>query len=298
MVSLSWGCAERCCPQIGELPEWAYFGQNRFEMVSGSTENKIQPVGLIVNADDFGRDVLTTNCILECIALGAVSSVSAMVFMEDSQRARQSRRERGVEAGLHLNFTTPFSASNCPAELTKHQAKTARYLLRHRLAQMVFHPGLIGSFKYVVAAQLDEFRRIYAANPEKIDGHHHMHLCANVRLQKLLPAGTLVRRNFSFDRGEKSVWNRWYRKSVDRSLARRHRLTDYFFSLPPLQPERLRRIYSLSSKSIVELETHPVQPEEYRYLAEGEIFRQIGETRIAVPSLLSGNRSALGQNQC
>lgn len=244
---------------------------------------------LIINADDFGRDIATTNRILECVALGAVSSVSAMVFMEDSERAAAIGRERGIEAGLHLNFTTPFSASNCPAELVKHQGTTARCLLRHRLSQMVFHPGLMRSFKYVVAAQIDEFRRIYGAAPDKIDGHHHMHLCANVRLQKLLPAGTLVRRNFSFDRGEKSVWNRWYRRSVDRGLARRHRLIDYFFSLPPLQEERLKRIYALALHSVVELETHPIQPQEYRYLADGEIFQQIGAARIAPPSAIGLN---------
>jgi chitin disaccharide deacetylase len=221
-----------------------------------------------------------------------------MVFMEDSDRAATLAREQGIEAGLHLNFTTPFSASGCPSGLMEHQGKIVRYLLRHRLSQMVFHPGLVRSFEYVAAAQLDEFHRIYGAVPEKIDGHHHMHLCANVRLQKLLPSGTLVRRNFSFECGEKSVWNRWYRKAVDRSMARRHRLADFFFSLPPLQPERLKRIYSLAFESIVELETHPIQPEEYRYLADGEIFRQIGEARIAGPSAMNRNGTAMEGNQC
>jgi hypothetical protein len=207
-----------------------------------------------------------------------------MVFMEGSDRAATVAREQVIEAGLHLNFTTPFTASNVPLALLEHQQRVARYLLRNRLSQVVFHPGLIRPFEYLVSAQLDEFRRIYGADAQKIDGHHHMHLCANVRLQRLLPAGTLVRRNFSFERGEKSVWNRWYRKAVDGSLARRYQLIDFFFSLPPLEPDRLKRIYSLASESVVELETHPIQPEEYRYLAEGEILRQIGKVRIAPPS--------------
>jgi hypothetical protein len=164
----------------------------------------------------------------------------------------------------------------------------ARYLLRHRLAQVVFHPGLIRSFDYLVAAQIDEFRRIYKADPEKLDGHHHMHLCANVLLQRLLPTGTIVRRNFSFERGEKSLWNRLYRHTLDRSLSRRHRLVDFFFSLPPLDPpDRLQRIFSLARQCVVELETHPVQPDEYRYLTEGEIFRKTGDVRIGPFSALS-----------
>jgi hypothetical protein len=42
-----------------------------------------------------------------------------------------------------------------------------------------------------------------------------MHLCANVLWQGLLPAGTLVRRNFSFHPGEKSRWNEVETHPVD-----------------------------------------------------------------------------------
>src|SRR5712691_818052 len=41
---------------------------------------------LIMNADDWGRDPRTTGKILDCALRGAVSSVSAMDFMEDSER--------------------------------------------------------------------------------------------------------------------------------------------------------------------------------------------------------------------
>src|SRR5215469_2158613 len=257
------------------------------------------PVGfLIVNADDWGRDTLTTNRILECSLRRAVSSVSAMVFMKDSDRAAVLAREHEIEAGLHLNFTTPFSAPGCPSRLLERQQQLARYLLRHRLCQCVFHPGLMRSFEYLVAAQLDEFRRIYGADPERLDGHHHMHLCMNVLLQQLLPQATIVRRNFSFERGEKNLWNRLYRKAVDHRLSRRHRLVDYFFSLAPLEPpHRLRRIYSLASQSVIELETHPVQLEEYRYLAGGAIFHEIGDVRIVPPSAIAWREHSAEKNR-
>jgi len=38
---------------------------------------------LIVNADDWGRDVQTTDRMLECLLHRSVSSVSAMVFMAE-----------------------------------------------------------------------------------------------------------------------------------------------------------------------------------------------------------------------
>ena len=238
---------------------------------------------LVVNADDWGRDPWTTGRILDCARRGAVSSVSAMVFMEDSDRAAAVALERKIEAGLHLNLTTPFSVPGCPMRLAERQRELARHLLRHRFAPAVFHPGLTRSFEYVVSAQLDEFRRLYGRYPSRIDGHHHMHLCANVLFTGLLPLGTLVRRNFSFQPGEKSVWNRLYRKSVDRMLARRHRLLDFFFALAPVEnPGHLQRIFSLARKFAVEVETHPVDPKEYRFLMEGEIFR-VGQVRIACP---------------
>lgn len=237
---------------------------------------------LVLNADDWGRDQHTTDRIFECAECGTVSSVSAMVFMDDSQRAAALGLERRIDAGLHLNLTTQFSAAAVPAELATRQQDVARFLLRHRLAHAMFHPGLMRSFEYVVAAQLDEFERLYGRAPDRVDGHHHMHLCANVVLGGLLPPGTLVRRNFSFAKGEKSLPNRLYRRAVDGLLARRHRLADFFFSLVPLEvPGRLPRIISLARRFSVEVELHPALPDEYRFLTHGEIFRLVDVVEIA-----------------
>lgn len=236
---------------------------------------------LIVNADDWGRDQENTDRTFECIRSGGVSSVSAMVFMEDSERAAVMAREHEIDAGLHLNLTTSLSSGDCPAALREHQQRLARYLWPKRLKQVMFHPGLIKSFEYVVRAQLEEYRRLYGVAPVRIDGHHHMHLCSNVLLGRLLPGGTIVRRNFSFGPGEKSWFNRSYRQAVDRILASRHRLTDFFFALPPLEPvTRLQQIVFVARQSVVELETHPIAHDEYRFLSEGGLFRLAGDTPI------------------
>ena len=244
--------------------------------------NKAPQAGLLImNADDWGRDILTTNRILECTVPGAVSSVSAMVFMKDSERAATMARDHAIDTGLHLNLTTPFSTASCSSMLMQCQQKIARYLLRHPLAQVMFHPGLTHAFEYVVAAQIEEFNRLYGATPSRLDGHHHMHLCANVLFQGLLPANTIVRRNFFFETNEKSLWNRLYRRFVDRVLARRHCLRDYFFSLAPLQPEgRLQRIFSLSREYVIEVEVHPVNKDEYAFLIEGGIARLAGSVSL------------------
>src|SRR5271165_1805705 len=109
--------------------------------------NAEAPAGLlIINADDWGRDHETTDRTLECFLRGALSSVSAMVFMEDSERAAAVARERGIDVGLHLNFTTPFSAAGPPAALMERQRELAERLLRHRFSQVLFYPRLMRSF--------------------------------------------------------------------------------------------------------------------------------------------------------
>ena len=250
---------------------------------------------LMVNADDWGRDRTTTDRTLECLRDSAVSSVSAMVFMEDSERAARIARERGIETALHLNLTTPFSAPACPAGLVEAQRKLARHLLRHRLSPVVFHPTLRGPFARVVTAQLEEYRRLYGAAPDRVDGHHHMHLCANVLLGRLIPPGVLLRRNFSFQPGEKGLANVVYRRLVDGLLARRYRLADFFFSLPPLEPaSRLARIVALARRFVVEVETHPIEPEEHRFLVGGGLSKLTDGVRIGPPSAISPATAVAG----
>lgn len=245
---------------------------------------------LIVNADDWGRDRETTDRIFDCVARRTVSSVSAMVFMEDSERSASLARERQIDAGLHINFTTRFSSPNAPSRLVERQQEIVAYLLRRRFNQTIFHPWLAGSFEYVMAAQLEEYCRIYGAEPERLDGHHHMHLCANVLLAQLLPPGTVVRRNFSFQAGEKGFVNRVYRRAVDNRLGRRHRIVDYLFGLAPLEPQaRLGRILSLARQFVVEVETHPVNADEYNFLTGGDAVRWAHDFPIASRFVVSQN---------
>ena len=119
--------------------------------------------------------------------------------------------------------------------------------------------------------------------PAGIDGHHHMHLCANVLLGGLLPSGTIARRNFSFQPAEKSALNRLYHTISDHASSPGGiGLPTFSFSLPPFDPpHRLQTIFRIARQSVVELETHPVNPEEYRFLIRGEILARAADTQIA-----------------
>jgi hypothetical protein len=91
-----------------------------------------------------------------------------------------------------------------------------------------------------------------------------------------------VRRHFSYEPGEKVVRNRVFSKFTDVMRARRHRVADFYFSLRRLEPRaRLQQISSLAHRFVVEVGTHPVNSEEYRFLTGGEVFRWAGDSAIA-----------------
>ncbi len=226
---------------------------------------------LIINADDFGRSVAETDAAIECYREGRITSVSAMVFMEDSERAAELAKESELDVGLHLNFDESFTGQNHPVKLGEYHGRTTRYLMGNKYAQLLYNPFLRREFAYSYEAQAAEFVHLFGRPPSHIDGHHHMHLCANMLLTKVIPAGMKMRRNFSFWPGEKSLLNRTYRELVDRWLARRYELPDYFFDLTQCMREnKLNRVAALAKSSNVELMTHPVVQAEAEFLMGGE----------------------------
>ena len=90
-------CDQQVTPITNDGSAGAIFAPGR-----SSVSDALEPAGaaVIVNADDWGRDNATTDRCLDCFLLGAVSSVSAMVFMEDSERAAHLARHHGVDALL------------------------------------------------------------------------------------------------------------------------------------------------------------------------------------------------------
>src|SRR5262245_9497233 len=223
---------------------------------------------LIVNADDFGQSVAETDAALTCFRAGRITSARLMVFMDDSERAPRLARAANLDVGLHLNFTVPFTASSCSPALVDSQSRLAGFLRRNRYAQLVYHPVLRKQFAESYRAQAAEFVRLFGgATPSHVDGHHHMHLCANLLLSSLVPADSRMRRHFSFWPGAKSWLNRFYRRSVDRWLARRYRLAEFFFDLrQSMELRRLDRVFALARTASVEVMTHPINSAESEFL--------------------------------
>jgi chitin disaccharide deacetylase len=233
---------------------------------------------LIINADDYGRNRSATDRIMVAFRHGAVTSTSAMVFMHDSQRAAELAKESGLDTGLHLNFTEPFDRADRTPRAADQQEQIARFLTRNKFTQLLYHPGLRKQFHYVFQVQLEEFLRLFGNPPSHFDGHHHMHLCSNMMLGRVIPAGQKIRRSFSFFPGQKSPVNRVYRWLVDTLLKRQYRSTDFLFALPDcIRFQGFSQITAVAERANVELETHPERTVESRWLLS-EACRQLRES--------------------
>jgi hypothetical protein len=190
-----------------------------------------------------------------------------MVFMEDSERAAELAKQIGVDTGLHLNFTEPFSGHGCQPRIAEQQRQIVRFLTRNRFAQLWYHPGLRGQFQRVFQAQLEEYMRLFGTAPSHFDGHHHMHLCANMLLDPVIPRGERIRPGFSFFPGQKGWAKCGFRRLVNRWIRRRYRSMDFLFSLPDcMKMQGFERVLVLARSAAVELEAHPEQPAEMEWL--------------------------------
>jgi chitin disaccharide deacetylase len=251
---------------------------------------------IIVNADDFGRSRAETDAVVACHKARRITSATAMVFMQDSERAAEDAVGLGIDTGLHLNLSQRFTGARVTDGLRRSHDRIVSFLGSSKYALLVYNPFLRRQFQDVVEAQVEEFARLYGKPPSHIDGHQHLHLCANLLKDKFIPVGSRVRRNFSFWPGDKSALNRYYRRRVDSILARDYLLVDYFFSLEDsLKKGRLERVFSLAETSTVELMTHPVHSSEFQYLMSDTHMDRVSRLERSLPR---APRAAGSGNAC
>jgi chitin disaccharide deacetylase len=230
---------------------------------------------LIITADDYGKNRKTTDNIIRCYSNKRISCASAMVFMKDSERAASLSKNSGLEIGLHLNFTDLFNDQNVSITLYQHQRRIAQYLQSNKIFPIIFNPWLSKSFSFVFRAQEDEFRRLYGKVPDFYNGHHHMHLCANMILGNFIPKNSRVRRTYTFDFGEKNILNISYRKYINRWISRKFISTNRFLSVAPIEDiDRLSSIFKRSQSENIEIEVHPEIEKELTFLL-GKEFKQL-----------------------
>src|SRR5438034_1420630 len=101
---------------------------------------------LIVNADDWGRSQAETDAALACYARRRITSVAAMVCMEDSARAAELAKEAGIDVGLHLNLIQEFTGTKpAPGVLESHN-RVCRFLKQGKYTLLLYSPFLRKQF--------------------------------------------------------------------------------------------------------------------------------------------------------
>ncbi len=216
---------------------------------------------LIVNADDLGLDRGNTDAIFECFQRGAVSSATALVWMNDSDRAAEMARHGRLPVGLHLNLIEPFSAIDVPETVAATQRRVVQRLRQRGIGTQLYHPGWSADFERCISDQLARFHELYGRPPTHVDGHQHMHLVPNALLARALGSVRCCRPPVDRTPFESPAYKRAGRAAWRRLVRLRFLTTDWCFSVRALHPalggagdeERLDRATSES----VELFVHP-----------------------------------------
>jgi chitin disaccharide deacetylase len=214
---------------------------------------------LVVNADDWGAEWATTDAILSCFQAGAISSTTAMVFMEDSHRAAALARAHGLPVGLHPNLTMTYTDPQSSALAKEHQARLAELYATASRPHRSLHPAALHLVRDCVEDQLQEFHRLYGGPPAHIDGHNHAHLSTNVLLSRSLPRGIRLRRAQNWPRA-RTLGTHVARRVRDAALAAFH-TTRWFTSIRTVHPafggRGLHELLEVSQSASVEIMVHP-----------------------------------------
>jgi chitin disaccharide deacetylase len=236
---------------------------------------------LIISADDLGLDERTTDAIRRCFDLGAVTSVSAMVFMANSRSAARLALDRRMPVGLHINLTQRFTGPRVQRSARERQARVVEYFAGPRWRRWGMSPGLFTDIERCIADQLAEFHKLYGCEPSHFDGHEHIHQSLNVLAARTFPHDAKMRPSFTFPPGEKGWVNRAVRTLVNTGLRVRFSAPRYFFCIRDMHPTfggtALEEKLALSGGSSVEVMTHPGRPDELEVLLSPgwrELIRQ------------------------
>jgi chitin disaccharide deacetylase len=205
---------------------------------------------LIVNADDFGYDERNTDAAAECFARGRITSVSAMVYMRDSERAAEVARDAGVPVGLHLNLSEPYTGSDVREAARLRHARLAERFSGGwlRVRRWLYDPMICRDVDDCIGEQLAQFQALYGAAPSHVDGHKHVQVSPNVLLSRALRPGTRMRTALHLD----ATLRRPGRAARRRLMERRFTSTGYCFDFA----ERERAL-QFAREATVELVVHP-----------------------------------------
>ena len=239
---------------------------------------------LIVNADDFGGHQLATDRIAQCFEAQRITSATAMVYMEDSERAAELARSHKLPIGLHLNLTQEFEDAQAPFSIRERQARAVRYFANKRRRRITYNPMLRSLVKACIADQLSCFRELFGVEPTHIDGHNHAHLSPTVLFA--LPKNIPVRTGES-NLARTIAPHTLFTSARHATLARRQITTDRLVALDrlnsledrPASEGALADLLRAADTSTVEVMAHPHRDRDYRLLMSERWHRMLEQCK-------------------
>jgi predicted glycoside hydrolase/deacetylase ChbG (UPF0249 family) len=232
---------------------------------------------LIVNADDWGGERRSTEAIHEAFGAGRVTSTTAMVFMDDSDRAAEIAKAESLPVGLHLNLTQPFTDPAVPEPVRERQRRvTAAFLGQggdghpgvSQRRRWLYDPRIADLVGDALRDQLERFEALYGGPPTHLDGHNYVDTAPNVFLSPALPRGMKMRNSldrYPLDRGPMAV----ARALRQQLRGRRFRSTRYVLHISDLDLPDDPRL-ALAEADPVEVICHPDNPAEMERLRSDE----------------------------
>jgi chitin disaccharide deacetylase len=227
---------------------------------------------LIVNADDLGSTASATERILTCHREGAITSATAMVYMEDSDRAAGLAQEANVPVGLHINLTERFTARDVPRAVRDRQARIVDALGHSRTHKWLYDLRIKAEVDRSLRDQLTRFLELYGQPPTHFDSHHHLHSCPNIFLSRELPSGARIRNTMIWSRRRSGVVRR-ARQARQRLMERRLRSPSAIVCLDVLVTQHrnsphevARAVLTALPTTSAEVMAHPGEPAEFAFL--------------------------------
>lgn len=234
---------------------------------------------LIVNADDWGYNMATTDAIATAFRAGRVTSASAMVFMHDSERAAALADQESLPVGLHLNLMERYTAERVARAIRRRQELVVSSFQVSQRPRWLADWKLSPRVRQCLEDQIDEFTHLYATAPTHVDGHQHGHLSTPVLRSLARDPRPSVRCSFTFRRGEKSALNRALRFTLNRYIRTRFHSTDRFYSIRALHPRLggygLEGALAESHRVDVEIMVHPGLRDELEILMSDDWSRML-----------------------
>ena len=136
-------------------------------------------MGLIVNADDFGKDSSTTAAIIEAFGKGYIDRTTLMANMDGALEAAQKAKALGLmdKVGIHLNITEGYPLTegirSNPLICDSNGKFSAAFYNRTKY-RLYMDELTISQIQEELDAQIKRYHEL-GFTLDHVDSHHHVH---------------------------------------------------------------------------------------------------------------------------